>query len=190
MNDVLLKCQASTSHRIKWLLEMENTAPFTMDEYHYKTYREQFLHFYRHARFPYPEDEEFSDTESPYTPYDESQSSYDQALHHMASARSYFQGSHKFWALIPRGLFTIPSVAYKRFTDMVPMLIDQELLRGLDWDRGLHTTLTKGLEITGPGSLEKAKAYLQEPPDVRSRRETLLKKRERLQFAKRELQSI
>ena len=70
------------------------------------------------------------------------------------------------------------------------MLIDQELLRGLDWDRGLHTTLTKGLEITGPGSLEKAKAYLQEPPDVRSRRETLLKKRERLQSAKRELQSI
>ena len=73
---------------------------------------------------------------------------------------------------------------------MVPMMIDQELLRGLDWDRGLHSALTKGLEITGPGSLDKAKEYLQEPPDVKSRRESLMKKRERLQSAKRELQSI
>ena len=70
------------------------------------------------------------------------------------------------------------------------MMIDQELLRGLDWNRGLHSALTKGLEITGPGSLDKAKEYLQEPPDVKSRRESLLKKRERLLSAKRELQSL
>ena len=55
------------------------------------------------------------------------------------------------------GSLTMTSVAYKRFTDMVPMAIDQELLRGLDWDRGLNSALTKGLEITGPGSLDKAK---------------------------------
>lgn len=73
---------------------------------------------------------------------------------------------------------------------MVPMMIDQELLRGLDWDRGLNSALTKGLEITGPGSLEKAKEYLQELPEMRTRREGLMKKRERLQSAKRELQCI
>ena len=73
---------------------------------------------------------------------------------------------------------------------MVPMMIDQELLRGLDWDRGLNSALTKGLGVTGPGSLEKAVGYLQEPPDVRSRRETLLRKLERLQAAKRELETI
>jgi hypothetical protein len=81
-------------------------------------------------------------------------------------------------------------VAFKRFTDIVPMMIDQELLRGLDWDRGLNSALTKGLGITGPGSLDKAKEYLQEPPEVKSRRENLLKRRERLLSAKRELQSI
>jgi len=70
------------------------------------------------------------------------------------------------------------------------MVIDEELLRGLDWDRGLNSALTKGLGITGPGSFEKAKAYLQEPSDIKTRRESLLKKRERLQSAKRELQSI
>ena len=73
---------------------------------------------------------------------------------------------------------------------MVPMAIDQELLRGLDWERGLHSTLTKRLEITGPGSLDKAKEYLREPQDVMNRRESLQKKRERLQLAKRELLSI
>ena len=70
------------------------------------------------------------------------------------------------------------------------MAIDQELLRGLDWDRGLRLTLAQGLGVTGPGSLDKAKEYLQELPDVRSRRESLQKKRERLESAKRELQSI
>jgi len=73
---------------------------------------------------------------------------------------------------------------------MVPMMIDQELLRGLDWDRGLHSALTKGLGVTGPGSFNKAQEYLEEPPDIKSRRESLLKKRERLQSAKRELQTI
>jgi hypothetical protein len=73
---------------------------------------------------------------------------------------------------------------------MVPMMVDQELLRGLDWDRGLNSALTKGLGVTGPGSLEKAMEYLQESPDIKSRRETLLKKLERLQAAKRELDAI
>ena len=70
------------------------------------------------------------------------------------------------------------------------MTIDQELLRGLDWDRGLHSALTSGLEITGPNSMEKAKEYLQEPPEVNNRRDSLKKRLERLQSARKELLSI
>ena len=70
------------------------------------------------------------------------------------------------------------------------MTIDQELLRGLDWDRGIRAALVDGLEITGMDSLEKAKQYLQEPPDVQSRREDLQKKLERLRLAKREFQNL
>jgi len=81
-------------------------------------------------------------------------------------------------------------VSYKRFTDMVPMTIDQELLRGLDWDRGVRTALVEGLEVTGPDSLERSRQFLQEPPDVQSRREDLLKRLERLRLAKRELRSL
>jgi len=81
-------------------------------------------------------------------------------------------------------------VSYKRFTDMVPMTIDQELLRGLDWDRGIRAALVDGLEVTGSDCIERSRQFLQEPPDVQSRREDFLKRLERLRLAKRELQSL
>jgi hypothetical protein len=70
------------------------------------------------------------------------------------------------------------------------MAIDQELLRGLDWNRGVRTALIDRLEITGTDSLERSRQFLQEPPDVHSRREDLVKRLERLRLAKRELQSL
>ena len=191
---------------------MENKAPFTANEHYLGDYREKFLDSYREA-----EDEEVMELGDdvafcmPYSPPPRvapkpahipqvphkaevvraPRDPYEPALHHMASARAYFQGSRCILSQTSNGSIIHHSlVAFKRFTDMVPMTIDQELLRGLDWDRGLYTALTKGLEITGPGSLDKAKEYLQEPPEVVNRRESLLKKRERLQSAKRELQSL
>ena len=70
------------------------------------------------------------------------------------------------------------------------MTVDQELLRGLDWDRGLRTALVEGLEVTGSDSFNRSRQFLQEPPDIQSRREDLLKRLERLRVAKRELQSL
>ena len=70
------------------------------------------------------------------------------------------------------------------------MTIDQELLRGLDWDRGVRTALVEGLEVTGPDSHEVSRRFLEEPPDIQSRREDLLKRLERLRLAKRELKSL
>jgi len=197
VNEVLSERRASASSKVEWLLVMENAAPFTLNEHYFKDYREKFLKSYREARhapelhedhdsrisepadsynvkFGYRFDEDVAPREVSYSPKPEviALDPYDQALHYMASARGYFQ------------------VAFKRFADMVPMTIDQELLRGLDWDRGLHSALTKGLGITGDGSSERAKEFLQETPDVKSRREGLLRRRERLQSAKRELQTI
>ena len=182
MNEVLIECRDSASQKIDWLLVMENKAPFTLNEQYFTACKEKFLKSYRKARDSQPR-EICVANHNPQDPYDP-------ALHYMASARAYFQGLHLFSTSTSGVLFTIPPVTFSRFTDMVPMAIDQELLRGLDWDRGLHSTLTKRLEITGAGSLDKAKEYLQEPLDVVSRRESLQKKRERLQFAKRELQSM
>ena len=70
------------------------------------------------------------------------------------------------------------------------MAIDQELLRGLDWNRGIRTALVEGLDITGPDSYDRCRQFLQEPLDIQSRREDLLKRLERLRLAKRELQTL
>lgn len=70
------------------------------------------------------------------------------------------------------------------------MTIDQELLRGLDWNRGVHAALMEGLEVATSDSYEKSMRFLQEPPDIQSQREDLLKRLERLRLAKRELHSL
>jgi hypothetical protein len=161
------------------LLTMENKGPSTVHDPRLVFHREKFLSGYRSARGG---------------AFDEAiaRDQFDAALLYMAHARAYFQRSHLFLShpASSPGSLTVLIVAFVRFTDAVPMMIDQELLRGLDWDRGLTSALTKGLGVTGPGSFEKAREYLQEPPDVRSRREGLLRKRERLHSARRELQSI
>ena len=159
------------------LLTMENKGPSTVHDPRLVFHREELLRSYRGAGGVRSGGLDSSEA----------------AVFYMASARAYFQRSHlSFISQLPvnRLPYHILLVAFVRFTDLVPMMIDQELLRGLDWDRGLHSTLTKGLGLTGPGSFEKAKGYLQEPPDIRSRREGLLRRRERLISAKRELQSI
>ena len=70
------------------------------------------------------------------------------------------------------------------------MIIDQELLRGLDWNRGIHAALVEGLEVAGSDGHERSKRFLQEPPDIQSRREDLSKRLKRLRLAKQELQSL
>ena len=70
------------------------------------------------------------------------------------------------------------------------MTIDQELLRGLDWDRGIRAALVEGLGVTGSDSVERSRQFLQEPPDIQSRREDLWKRHKRLSLAKRELQNL
>jgi len=102
VNEVLVKCQASASEKIKWLLETENKAPFTANEDYLSDYRNKFLKSYREARAPqlrggnnYLKAEELI-----------ARDPHDQALRYMASARAYFQGLHWFLSLASGRLFT------------------------------------------------------------------------------------
>ena len=165
---------------------MEAAATFTLNEHYFSDYRHKFLQSYRDARV----EENGGGEDSDLRPEELiARDRFEPALQIMASVRGYFQGRSINRTSTWQPVHCFP-VAYKRFTDMVPMTIDQELLRGLDWDRGVRTALINGLEITGPDSLERSRQFLQEPPDVQSRREDLLKRLERLRLAKRELQSL
>lgn len=82
------------------------------------------------------------------------------------------------------------SVAYKRFSDNVPMAIDYELVLGLDRDQALEKALRKGLGIGGQDALEQCAEFIREPRHVAERREELMKKRERLDTARRQLTEV
>ena len=176
---------------IKLLLTMENKGPSTVYDPYLVNCRDKLFQAYHEARRSLvpdystePKEESYDATPNPYEA-----DPYDQTLFYMANARAYFHGLHPPLHLSVDCLTYFP-VTFRRFIHMVPMVIDQELLRGFDLDRGLDTILRKGLGITGRGSLEKAMKYLQDPPDVKRRRESLQEKRSRLLSAKRELQSI
>lgn len=80
------------------------------------------------------------------------------------------------------------SVAYKRFIDYVPMIIDRNLLR--QFDKELIFALTKGLALGEEGSSERCAALLQEDPDVEQERDSLRRTLQRFEGARAKLQSI
>ena len=91
---MLFERQASALEKIKWLLEMENAAPFTLNDHYYEDYREKFLKFYHEARFPSNQQYPPGQTREERIAKDP----FSQALHHMAGARAYTQGSHLIWS--------------------------------------------------------------------------------------------
>ena len=78
-------------------------------------------------------------------------------------------------------------VAHKRFIDNIPNTIDYELVLGLDRDQALDKALRKGLGIGGADAVAHCAEYIKEPRHVAERREELMKKRERLEMARRQL---
>ena len=67
------------------------------------------------------------------------------------------------------------------------MAIDNELVLGLNHDRGLEYALLKGLGLSAADGPQRCQEFLQESPHEVARREELQRRRERLASAKREL---
>lgn len=88
VNEVLAECHATTLKKIDWLLEMEASATFTLNEHYFSDYREKFLDSYREARA-----EENRRGEEDLRPQELiARDRLEPALQIMASVRGYFQG--------------------------------------------------------------------------------------------------
>jgi Dynamin GTPase effector domain len=117
------------------------------------------------------------------------------ALKIMADVRGYFQGMWLgcFPLHLPR-LSTLTfdalpfPVAYKRFIDNVPRAIDEELVLGVA--RGLQDALVNGLWLESPDAHERCVKYLAEHPRIGEKRERLLARKNRLELALEELQTV
>ncbi|KAI0740579.1 P-loop containing nucleoside triphosphate hydrolase protein [Earliella scabrosa] len=205
ITDFIISAADSTLERIKWFLALE-TRPRTLNEPYYCGYRNRFLGHYKGWR-PKGDQPRSSLTQrinealsgsgadpqlmgtinnvlsgltnmglhgtqatdlAKLLPPDP----HDSAIEIMACTRAYFQ------------------VAFKRFTDMVPMAIDYELVLGLDRDQAFEKALRKGLGIGGEDSLAQCAEYIKEPRSIAERREELMKKRERLETARKQLTEV
>ena len=79
-------------------------------------------------------------------------------------------------------------VAYKRFVDYVPMIIDYHLLK--DFNRTIHDFLFKHLALGDEDAREICTTYLEEDPEVVTRRVTLSGLLDRMETARIELQKV
>ncbi|KAI0295255.1 P-loop containing nucleoside triphosphate hydrolase protein [Russula brevipes] len=94
----------------------------------------------------------------------------DDALKIMADVRAYFQ------------------VAYKRFVDNVPKVIDEGLV--LASAKGLYDALITALGVDSPDAHEKCARWLAEPQRIAEKREKLVVKEKRLLAAEEELLGV
>ena len=79
-------------------------------------------------------------------------------------------------------------MAFKRFVDYVPMIIDFEMLKR--FNRTLDEMLFKALAMGAEDARVRCEAFLDETPEVITRRNGLSGKLARLEAARLELQKV
>jgi hypothetical protein len=80
------------------------------------------------------------------------------------------------------------AVAYKRFVDVIPMAIDETMVRGLA--RGLEKRLFEELGVSGDNARDNCAAFLADTYEITHEREMLKIRRDRLTLAKREIAAV
>ena len=76
-------------------------------------------------------------------------------------------------------------VAFHRFVDYVPLVIDKLLVRGICED--LANVLRKSFRFSEPTAAEQCDSFLQEPPEVKKKRDRLKQRSIRLARAAEDL---
>ena len=79
-------------------------------------------------------------------------------------------------------------MAFKRFVDYVPMIIDFEMLKR--FNRTINEILFKELALGADNARIRCKAFLDEAPDIINRRDDLTGKLIKLEAARLEVQKV
>ena len=90
--------------------------------------------------------------------------------------------------LHPVGMTNSKIVAFKRFVDNVPMILDYEMLKG--FERTLMATLYQELQVVGKDAQERSAVYLKEDPILVRRRESMEQDLKKFEAALYDLQEI
>lgn len=186
--------------KVDWLLELEK-APTTLNVQYYSDYKDKFLTYYKGSRDPGELTRKLQNYKAPATtsPYKETfQQGIFKALAGLNEAGISAQASDlpKLLPVDPMepalvimaGVRAYFQVSYKRFSDMVPLAIDHEVVRGLE--KGMEQALRDGLNLTGPDATARCRLMVQEHSAVASKRTELQKKLDRLHAASLELRKL
>ncbi|TFY77283.1 hypothetical protein EWM64_g6731 [Hericium alpestre] len=165
------------AERLAFLLKLE-AEPYTRNHHYFQDYRSKFFKHYKDLRKRGPQEVlgklsgAYPGREHnyglPVRPASPPPDVMDPALGIMADVRAYFQ------------------VAYKRFVDNVPMTLDQALV--LDISKGLDKVIFQGLGVNGEDFAESCRRFLAEPESIRTQRQQLVRKKERLLSARTEIE--
>jgi len=196
------KCGERTKEKINWLIDIERR-PFTLNVHYYSDYKDKFLAFYRGCR----NDTQFMKTLQTYKPHVpnnySSPTAFQTAMTQVLTGLVHvgINGTQpvdlaKLGALDPMepalnimaGVRAYFQVAYKRFTDIIPLAIDHDFVLGIE--RDIMSALYTGLKISGPDGSQICKDLVQEPLNISVRREELQKKLDRLNTARTELMLV
>ncbi|KAF8805241.1 hypothetical protein BYT27DRAFT_7224945 [Phlegmacium glaucopus] len=200
--------------KVSWLLEIEDR-PFSLNTHYLSNYKSKFLAHYKGSREKY-ERSELANMIDQYTPPTPGVANFSSSGKGNPSQQPPVTGIAKVLAglaevgmsgikaedlpkLLPpdrmEPALTIMAdvrayfqVAYKRFTDNVPLAIDRELVQGAE--RDLLRALYSNLGINGSEGTRICRELAQESPQISDRRVDLQKKLERLEIASRELLHI
>ncbi|KAF9047677.1 P-loop containing nucleoside triphosphate hydrolase protein [Panaeolus papilionaceus] len=194
----LKQCFERAESKLEWLLNIE-VWPFSMNTHYFLDYRSKFLAYYRKIRQESqhgPIIDQLSKTGDPNFAYSTQTQALATVMAGLAQLGITNIGAADLPKLLPSDTMepalTIMAdvrayfqVAYKRFTDNVPLAVDFELLRGTHRDvlRNLHS----GLGINGPQGSRICQELVQESTRVADKRADLRKKLERLEAANDEL---
>ncbi|KIM86047.1 hypothetical protein PILCRDRAFT_5119 [Piloderma croceum F 1598] len=202
MTEHIKQCGDRTKERISWLMNVERR-PYTLNTHYYSDYRDKFLSFYRGCREMGDNGQVMKNLQS-YKPHvannfispNPVQTNLAQilsSLPHIGITGTQATDLAKLFPPDPMepaldimaGVRAYFQVAYKRFSDIVPMAIDHEFVSGVE--RDIQSALLKGLGLSGKDGFQIARQLVQEPHNVSARREELKKKLDRLNTARNEL---
>jgi GTP-binding protein EngB required for normal cell division len=174
------KCGDQTKEKIIWLVLIERQ-PFTLNKPYFLDYKEEYLSFYQswsqRGQNDQPNHASTLDENAEIPPNspqagitgtnaaDRTSDAMDPALNVMASVRAYLQ------------------VAYKRFTDNVPLAIDHDFVLGVG--ENISSILQEAFKIGDPEGKQICKDLVQQPSEISARREDLQNKLFRLDEARK-----
>jgi hypothetical protein len=84
--------------------------------------------------------------------------------------------------------FSSLTVAYKRFSDTIPLTIDHRYVRA--FEKTIQATLVSGLKISASDAHDRCAKWMAEPQSVVRRRAELTDRKERLEAARMELMEV